>query len=48
MYKLNLFRHKVNRLCDVMPFGRITHITVADKRVAVLLGKDGSLQATGR
>ena len=48
MYKLNLFRHKVNRLCDVMPFGRITHITVADKRVAVLLGKDGSLQATWR
>ena len=48
MYRLNLFRRKVDRLSDIMPFGRITSISVADQRVAVCINKDGSLLATWR
>ena len=48
MYRLDLFRRRVDRLSDIMPFGRITSITVADSPVAVCINKDGSLLATWR
>ena len=46
MYQLNLFKRKVHRLSDVMPFGKFTSVWVDDDRVAVCINKDGSLPAT--
>ena len=48
MYQLNLFRRKVDRLSDIMPFGRLTSITVAEQRTAVCINKDGTLMASWR
>ena len=46
MYQLNLFKRKVQRLSDVMPFAKLTAVYVKGYRVAVCINKDGSLQAT--
>ena len=46
MYQMNLFRRKLHRISDEMPFGSFTSIEVAGAHVAIVINKDGSLMAT--
>ena len=48
MYRMDLFKRKLTRLQDFMPFGRIFPYSINGIKTALSICKDGTLQVTMR